>query len=143
MATFEEFRFRIGSAASRFQFLEEGLKIHLDVCFEIVRRNIQGKLEFRYGDKDLRNKSLRPLINLFGKYSTNEDLIKRLKDLQDDRNYIAHQAYVMIAAPTKPQEMEHELERIKRIDAAVDEVVLMLMEETKKVMKMLTNSESP
>jgi hypothetical protein len=74
MSTLDDYLFQAGKAASQFQFLEEGLKMYLAECFDIVRENIKGKIEFRYVYKDLKNKSLGPLVRLFAKYATSEEL---------------------------------------------------------------------
>jgi hypothetical protein len=74
MSTLDDYLFQVGKAASQFQFLEEGLKMYLAECFDIVRENVKGKIEFRYVYKDLKNKSLGPLVRLFAKYATSEEL---------------------------------------------------------------------
>ena len=48
--------------------------MYLAECFDIVRENVKGKIEFRYVYKDLKNKSLGPWVRLFAKYATGEEL---------------------------------------------------------------------
>ena len=126
MASFEQGMFYIGRAASQFQFIEECLKMYLCECFDIVRKNVQGKIAFEYTDKDVRNKSLGPLIVMFKKYSTNKQLVERLEKIREDRNYIAHEAYVLVGNPTDESVEEDEFLRIQNIAESAHEIAMIL-----------------
>ena len=55
MSTLDDYLFQVGKAASQFQFLEEGLKMYLAECFDIVReRTSKGKSNFGMCTKTLK-----------------------------------------------------------------------------------------
>jgi hypothetical protein len=91
MSILDDYQLAVSNAAGQFQFLEEGMKMYLDDCFELIRDSLGGKIRFEYERKDIQNKTAKTLVSLFAKYCPNEGLVEKLRPLPDKRNYVAHQ----------------------------------------------------
>lgn len=78
-----------------FQLLEFALKIYVGLSYKIIQTRVKGLVHFDYTEDDLDDLPLGRLLNLFKKLNSNAELLGRLKNLQAERNHIAHRALLI------------------------------------------------
>jgi hypothetical protein len=81
---------------ARFQFVEELLKTYLAHCFMIIKKELKGKIHFGYSFEDLEDMPYSKCLTIFKKYNQNEELIKKLNKLTQDRNFCAHKGFLFV-----------------------------------------------
>lgn len=80
-------------ALTRFQFIEEGIKVYLKMAYSLIEQKTQGQPPIRMSTSHLENKPLGSPLQEFKKYNDNDSLISNVKNLMKDRNYLAHRAF--------------------------------------------------
>ena len=93
------YRDSVAHALGGFQLLEEGLKTHIDVCYETVRQLLVGKLHFGFEKSEVQEAPLGRLLQLFSRVCANQELVVELRALVKHRNTAAHQAFVCLYGP--------------------------------------------
>jgi hypothetical protein len=130
----QEYLNEVSHAAARFQFLEETLRMHLASCFRIVELSVMDKLSFGFTYKDLERKSLGSLIELFKKFNSNSELLKLLQGLAKERNYVAHQAYLMTQDEQRSSEvLVREKKKVADISEKAHKAVTSLSKESRRI----------
>jgi hypothetical protein len=130
----EDYQQAVSETAGKFQFLEEGLKLYLENCFQIVKSNLPKEISFNFNRKYVENKPLRQLIQLFEKYNSNSELIKQLKALPEKRNHIAHKAYLAVAFHRDdPVYLQTQMREVKEMSQVVDGMVREIFDECARV----------
>ena len=108
----------VAEALDQCQSLELALKQHIGASFEAARKYIEGRITFDMDERDFDKKSLGQLIETYSKFTTDDDLIKALKDFSRDRNFLAHKAITESYLPDgtfSPSNTEGLMERVKSI----------------------------
>lgn len=122
--------------SSSFQFLEESLKLYLDRAFSIVKEKTDGIIPFDYSRKDVEDKSLGKLLNIFKKFNSNTELINKISQLVKERNKRIHRGYLIIFHPEIAHN-EKAIERLIRISEKVakraEECLHRMSEELSKI----------
>lgn len=80
---------------SNFQLLELALKIYIGKSYEYINFLLGDRIHFDYSISDVESYPLERLLNVFGKLNGNDELKKRLNKLRAERNYIAHEAFLV------------------------------------------------
>ncbi len=95
----DELRERYKSTTLRilgsFQTLEFCLKLYIGLTYRVISHCVGGKIHFGYSARDIETSSLGRLLGIFSKLNANDDLIKRLNKLREDRNHIAHKSLLI------------------------------------------------
>ena len=94
--SFYQLSVAINRALMRFQFIEEGMRVYLDSAYLLVKATLDGTLPVRLTRKQIESKTLRQLVGEFEKFNDNESLISDIRDLIEDRNFVAHQAFLVV-----------------------------------------------
>ncbi len=94
-----EFLQEIAQPLSGCQLLEFELKIYIERAFEVIRKKVDGIVDFGFSGDDHENSSLERLIGTFRKLSTNRELIAGLEKFKSERNFLAHRAIVACMDP--------------------------------------------
>ena len=94
--SFYQLSVAINRALMRFQFIEEGMRVYLDSAYLLVKATLDGTLPVRLTRKQIESKTLRQLVGDFEKFNDNESLISDIRDLIEDRNFVAHQAFLVV-----------------------------------------------
>lgn len=132
--TLREYFLEVQHASARFQYLEEVLKMYLSACFRIVGLSVKQRLVFEYTYEDVKSQSLGRLINLFRKYNRNEQVLKLLRDLPDERNHVAHQAYLLTQQEMRdPKALAKEWDKVTRISNKAEKAVKAMAHELRTV----------
>ena len=132
--SFDELSVVINRALFRFQFIEEGIKIYLESAYLIVKVKLDGVLRVRLTRKQIETKSLRQLISEFEKFSENDPLVADLKQLVEDRNFVAHQAFLVGASQLgNVDSLRQHIDKINSISGKAEKCVETLMKEIKAV----------
>jgi len=79
-----------------FQYIEEAIRQYLLRCEFMTAARLQGIAKYRISEKDIDKLSLGRLVDEFEKFNCNDDLIKRLRSIVVERNFIAHQSYIAL-----------------------------------------------
>jgi hypothetical protein len=79
-----------------FQYIEEAIRQYLLRCEFIIAARLQGIAKYRISEKNIDKLSLGRLVDEFEKFNGNDDLIKRLRSIVVERNFIVHQSYIVL-----------------------------------------------
>ncbi|MGA9111715.1 MAG: hypothetical protein ACLPSL_06300 [Smithella sp.] len=100
-----------------FQFIEELIRMHISYCYQIIYLKVSRHIPFKYNYKDLQKDSLGTLISKFKKFNKDSSLITNIENIVKDRNYCAHQAYLLTYE--QQRNPEHLIKEVKRIDEII------------------------
>lgn len=89
---YAEYRDAVNRALEQCQFVEETLRVYLDVAVQIARSQLAAHFPVDVSGKDLACLSLGRLVALFSRFNGNASLKADLKRITPDRNRIAHQS---------------------------------------------------
>ncbi len=116
LGTNEDYQAEIMRALEKFQFIEETLKECIFSAVKIAENKLTPYFPLNYQAKDISKLPLGPLINKFVKINSNTNLHKDLKDITQDRNYIAHQSFLFTLGELEDEAlMGDELKKLKDI----------------------------
>lgn len=96
----DEFFVQVAHAMSGCQAVEQGLKLYLTEAFEAVRLRVAPLMPFKMSGKDYENAPLERLIEVFAKFTNDDELVKDLRKFKDERNYLSHRAIAECLDPT-------------------------------------------
>jgi hypothetical protein len=137
MVTEDDFRIQFAHAAGTFQVLEECLKIYLQTCFNIVRSRLPPDMCFDYTVKDVVNEPMGRLAQMFKRYNSDAALYGKLMALTKKRNYIAHQAYLIMLDKTYGEDvLIKEITKVNDISNEASAVAKLVSRETRKLHKL-------
>lgn len=77
-----------------FQVLEFALKAYIVHSYNIIKHRVGVDVRFEYSYHDIKDDALGALINKFSKLTSDQNLVGKLKQLRDKRNYVAHEAFL-------------------------------------------------
>ena len=86
------FYLRVAFALTGCQLVEEELKLYITGAFELAKKCIGPRMPFKLSGADYEDASLERLIDIFRKFSDNDELIKDLRKFKDERNYLGHKS---------------------------------------------------
>ena len=125
---------KLPGALLNFQFIEESLRMYIAYCYEIISKRVSELIPFKYRYQDLKKDSLGRLLNKFKKLNNNERLIDKIEKLVEDRNYCAHEAYLLTyEKQNDPDYLTKELAKLENIINEAKECVQLLFSEVKKI----------
>lgn len=100
-----------------YQFIEETLKMYIWRADVIIHSTVKEKIYYRgFNTKRLSKLPLGRLTEEFRKRTNRNDLIDLLKKIQDQRNFFAHQGYLLTHEDEKKEQEASEL--LARLDEA-------------------------
>ena len=123
-----------------FQFIEELLRMYIAYCYKIISLKVSKFIEFKYSYKDLQKDSLGTLISHFKKLSKKSSLIKNIEQIIKDRNYCAHEAYLLTYEQQK--DSNYLLKEIKKLDEMISKTqncFELLLAEVKQIEEVCKN----
>lgn len=136
MSLLQEYWNKLGNALTNFQFIEEVIKIYLDYSYKIVSENLKEQIPFDFSYEDVKKDSLRILIRKFKKFNLDKELIKKIGQLIDERNFVAHKAYLMTSVEREDDKyLSEQIKRIEEVISKSNECFLELHQEYEKVVK--------
>ncbi|MBW8000882.1 MAG: hypothetical protein FVQ80_02525 [Planctomycetes bacterium] len=99
----------------RFQYIEEVLKMYIHTADLAIHVKMKGLLHYEVPGKELWKQPLGSLIREFNKRTDKKDIVAILKELVEDRNFFAHEGYLLTIEQQKGKEDISEL--LGRLDA--------------------------
>lgn len=116
MIDHSEFQATTLRALEKCQFVEETLKLCILSAIEITQVMTSPYLTINYAAGDIAKLPMGPLINKFSRISQDEALIKDLRSLTKDRNFVAHQSLLFTLGELSDTESaEVALKKLKAI----------------------------
>ncbi|MDH5648192.1 MAG: hypothetical protein OEY67_00940 [Gammaproteobacteria bacterium] len=113
MGASEDYQAGIMQALERFQFIEEALKECIFSAVKIAENKLAPFFPVNYKAKDISKLPLGSLINNFVKINSDSKLHKELRDITQERNYIAHQSFLFTLGELEDEDlMKNELKKI-------------------------------
>ncbi len=115
----DEFYLKIAQALSGCQLVEQYLKLYIAEAFELVTKCINNRMIFKMEGKDYDNSSLERLIEIFKKFTENQQLVTELNAFKKERNFLSHKGithcldYEEELSSTAVAEFDKRLENIK------------------------------
>ena len=83
----------VQNALFAFQMIEESLKIHIGLSYEIIKNSAPYPVVFNFEVSAINNAPLGKLRKMFSGISSNNMLIDDLRKVEEWRNFCAHRAY--------------------------------------------------
>jgi len=134
MSLHQEYWNKLGNALTNFQFIEESIRMYLHFSYRIVSRKLENRTPFNFSYKDVRKESLGTLLEKFEKFNSNTRLIKKIRSLTKERNFIAHRAYLMTSEEQKDDKyLSKQIKKIEEIIDKSNKCFYELNKETEKV----------
>lgn len=128
----------LGVASANAQFVEEAIKLYLQSAFDLIRKKLDNALPFTYTYDTIKNSPMGNLNKFFSFYNDNEELKNMLQPILEERNYIAHRAYLLKEEQTINKElMEQENNRINKFIEQTHLIIFQIFEEKRKLDKQL------
>ncbi len=87
-----EYRNAVHAALERFQFVEEILRVYLDLVIQVAKLELKPYFPVNLTKKDLSKMSLGRLTDAFSRFNSNATLRADLKKITPERNRVAHQS---------------------------------------------------
>lgn len=84
------FYLKVAYALSGCQLIEQELKLYITEALELSRKCIGKRLPFKLSGDDYADSSLERLIEVFRKLTDNHQLVKDLRRLKEERNFLSH-----------------------------------------------------
>jgi hypothetical protein len=109
------------------------------LAFSVIQRGTKGRVHFGFTKQDIERKSLGQLVRTFEKYNSNAKLIGDLKPLPKQRNFIAHQAY-LLSAQRAIDEIAGHIVKVRYAHAGAVHANEQLLEEAQKMVELLEAS---
>ena len=123
-----EYREAVYRALERFQFIEETLRIYLDLVIQISKIELTQYFPVNLTKKDLSKLSLGKLSDMFSRFNGNALLKSSLKDVAPNRNTVAHQSLLFTLGELKDNahltKLIHEMNVIEKRANEVHEILL-------------------
>jgi hypothetical protein len=117
-----------------FQYIEEFLRMYIAHCYQIINFKVSKHIPFKYNYKDLQKDSLGTLLSKFKNLSKESSLIKKIENLVKDRNYCAHEAYLLAYEQQKDSKyLIKEIEKIDEIARKVEDCRELISGQLKQV----------
>lgn len=136
MSTLDKYFNTVQKALLIFQHIEVVIKIYLACAYWIILKNLENQIPFKFSYDDVKNDSLGKLLKKFEKLNSNEYLIKNSKKLINDRNFIAHQAYLIKYEEKQDNNyLSKEIKEIEKIVISSNEFLNILFKELQKIEK--------
>lgn len=113
---FESYKNAVYLVSLDFQWIEELLKIVIGASYEVIRRSVPPSIKFRPNRKMLEKESLGRLVSKYEEVSANNKLISELRSIASDRNFCAHQSFVLsLEEQGNPSYLERETRRLEKV----------------------------
>ena len=93
--SFDDYRNCLNLLLLDFQWIEELLKINIASSYESIRRSKPARVSFKLNRNSLEKDSLGKLIQKYAEVSPNDSLVAQIRTVVKDRNYCAHQSYIL------------------------------------------------
>lgn len=141
-----DFYLKVAFALSGCQLIEQELKLYISEALELAKKCIGNRLTFRMNGEDYEDASLERLIDVFRKFTENDDLVKKLNAFKKERNFLSHQGISHCLDPdgelseTTAAEFE---ERLSEIQSAATKLRHEIREEGFKFRGILWFGEFP
>ena len=104
----QEYIDKIPKAFLNFQYIEETLKQYLYIFETITIYRFKGIVDYKFEESDFKKiekMSLGKLIEIFSRRNNNNELIEKLNELAEKRNFIAHQSYLAVATESDKKDI--------------------------------------
>jgi len=86
----DEFYLKVAQALSGCQLVEQELKLYITEALQLAKACIGDRMPFKMSGDDYADSSLERLIQLFGKLSNNDTLLRDLGKFKTERNFLSH-----------------------------------------------------
>jgi len=134
------YRDAINALLLDFQWIEELLRIIIGCSYEILRRSAPPEVTFKPKKGELQSKSLGRLLEKYAEVSRNGSLHNDIKELVHERNFCAHNAFVLTVEEQTAESLEPEISRLEAVRTKSQKCVYALQGEFKALASALHES---
>lgn len=137
MATQSEYAVNAIDALSDMQFVEESLRMYLTRVYALIQKRLNNEVGFSYAYPEVEKDSLGTLVGKFERHCRNAELVGKLKALPSERNFLAHESFLLREEQWKDQSHIDSLsERAVKAKANARECFKEILSEMAKVEKL-------
>ena len=140
-----EYRKAVYRALERFQFIEETLRMYLDLVIQIAKIELLQHFPVNLTKKDLSKLSLGKLNDMFSRFNGNASLKSSLKKVTPKRNRVAHQSLLFTLGEIQDDahlsKLIHNMNEIERCAKEVHETLLDELWKPQKSLNALNRSK--
>lgn len=123
-----EYRETVYRALERFQFIEETLRMYLDLVIQIAKIELTQYFPVKLTKRDLSKLSLGKLNDIFFRFNGNASLKSSLKKVTPKRNRVAHQSLLFTLGEIQDKshlaKLIHAMNEIEKCAKEVHETLL-------------------
>jgi len=141
-ASLQRYQETINGLLLDFQWIELSLRMIVGCSYELLRRSAPSLITFNPKQGALERDALGRLLERYSEVSHNVALVAEMKQLVKDRNYCAHQAFVLSLEEQDSKYLDPEIVRLTEIRARSRKCVYALLEEFKAIAAALHESPS-
>jgi uncharacterized protein Yka (UPF0111/DUF47 family) len=121
---------RVSITLAGFQVTELLLKDYIATSYEVMRKLLDGYIDFSPSRKDIENHSLERLISTFKTINGNRKLIKNLQSVVEHRNRLAHRALLpLYGSKTPDKEYWKLIDEISPLEGEIDKCMTGIQQE--------------
>lgn len=131
------------SALSTMQFVEEVTRMYLVRVYALIQLRLGKTVDFKYDYSDVKKDSLGKLLTKFERHSDKTDLIEKLKKLPEERNFLAHEAFLLTEGQwNDTQHIQSLFQRAKQANEVAKECLKEILEEVSKIDALLATEKN-
>lgn len=125
------------------QMIEEGLKLYVGIAEELIQAATPYGVPFKVDRQAIENAPLGKLIGMFAKLNRNDQLIARLRQLPEHRNYIAHAAFRRAFQASTDKNIDLDSARLHATEVGdeAEKVLQLIGQEIKSLLANFPNSK--
>ena len=134
-----EYKEAVYHALERCQFIEETLRVYLDLVIKIAKIELSSHFPVNLTEKDLSKFSLGKLVDKFSQFNGNTSLKANLKKVTTDRNRVAHQSLLFTIGELQDDALLSKLtHEMNEIEARAKNIHENLLDERFKLQRSLS-----
>lgn len=126
----------VHNALEKCQFVEETLRVYIELVIRIAKLELSPHFPVQFTTADLSKLSLGKLVNLYSRLSDNASLKSLLKNITEERNFIAHRSLLFTLGEL--EDSNHMLKSLEKLITIKDRAIKAheeLLEETWRLRK--------
>ena len=108
-----EYQEAVHHALERCQFVEETLRIYIDLAVQIAKLELKPHFPVRFTKTDFSKLPLGRLVDIYSRLSDNASLKSLLREITKRRNYVAHRSLLFTLGEL--QDLKHMGEAVKEM----------------------------
>ncbi|MGY0587929.1 MAG: hypothetical protein ACW7DS_16775 [Paraglaciecola chathamensis] len=123
MSNHDDYHSEMIKAMEKCQFIEETLKLCILSAIEIVKLTTSSYFSLNYSISEIAKLPMGPLVKKFSRICDDDQLIKDLRSITKERNFVAHQSLLFtLGELSNTESAKQALGRLKTISSQATDI---------------------